>query len=164
MNTVYLLTGGNLGDRLFNLHQCCSFVEKMVGSVVEKSSVYETAAWGITDQPSFLNQVLCIDSKFDAHEILTTVLSIEEKMGRKRIQKMGPRTIDVDILFFNTQTIMSPDLIIPHPEIANRRFVLEPLNEIASSFMHPVLQKSVSQLLAECTDTLKVTLYSANNH
>ena len=159
MNTVYLLTGGNIGDRLNNLHQCCGLLEKMVGSVAEKSSVYETAAWGITNQPSFLNQVLCIESEFDAHAILRTILSIEEKMGRKRVEKMGPRTIDIDILFYNAQTITLPDLVIPHPDFANRRFVLDPLNEIAPLLVHPVLQKTISELLNDCKDQLKVNLY-----
>lgn len=159
MNTVYLLTGGNIGDRLNNLHQSCYWVERMIGSIIKKSSVYETAAWGKTDQSAFLNQVLWVTSELTAHYILKTILLIEEKMGRKRMEKMGPRTIDIDILFYNAQIIALRDLTIPHPEIANRRFVLEPLHEIAPSLVHPVFEKTITELLNDCPDRLEVHLF-----
>jgi 2-amino-4-hydroxy-6-hydroxymethyldihydropteridine diphosphokinase len=159
MNTVFLLTGGNVGDRLNNLHQSARWLQKMVGSIIKKSSIYETAAWGVTDQPSFLNQVIILTTVLTPDDVLKTILSIEEKMGRKRVEKMGPRTIDIDILFYNTQIINLPNLVVPHPEIANRRFVLEPLHEIAPTFVHPVAHKSIAALLEECTDPLQVNLY-----
>jgi 2-amino-4-hydroxy-6-hydroxymethyldihydropteridine diphosphokinase len=161
MNNVYLLIGGNMGDRLKNLSESTNCVEKEVGAIVKKSSIYETAAWGVTDQPSFLNQVLFVSTKLSAEDVLKTILSIEEKMGRKRVEKMGPRTIDIDILFYNDEIISLPNLSIPHPHIANRRFVLEPLAEIAPAFVHPVLQKNITELLNDCPDTLEVNIFLA---
>lgn len=163
MNTVYLLTGGNVGDRLNNLHQSCYWIDKLVGTVIKKSRVYETAAWGVTNQPAFLNQVLWLTSEMAAHEVLNTILEIEEKMGRKRTEKMGPRTIDIDILFYNEETIALPNLTIPHPQIANRRFVLEPMREIAPTLLHPLLNKTISELLHDCSDTLEVNLFIADD-
>jgi 2-amino-4-hydroxy-6-hydroxymethyldihydropteridine diphosphokinase len=160
MNNVYLLIGGNLGEKLHNLLRCCDLIEELVGPIIKRSSVYETAAWGITEQPVFLNQVLFVSTTLSAYNLLKTILLIEEKMGRKRVIKMGPRIIDIDILFYNEETISSFDLQIPHPEIPNRRFVLEPLFEIASSLVHPVLRKNIAQLLADCPDTLGVNIYS----
>jgi 2-amino-4-hydroxy-6-hydroxymethyldihydropteridine diphosphokinase len=161
MNNVYLLIGGNMGDRPKNLSESTSWIEKEVGAIVKKSSIYETAAWGVTEQPSFLNQVLFVSTKLPPEDVLKTILSIEEKMGRKRVEKMGPRTIDIDILFYNNEIISLPNLSIPHPHIANRRFVLEPLAEIAPSFVHPVLQKNVAELLKVCPDTLEVNIFHA---
>jgi 2-amino-4-hydroxy-6-hydroxymethyldihydropteridine diphosphokinase len=161
MNNVYLLIGGNMGDRLKNLSESTGWIEKEVGAIVKKSSIYETAAWGVTDQPSFLNQVLFVSTKLSAEDVLKTILPIEEKMGRKRVEKMGPRTIDIDILFYNNEITSLPNLSIPHPHIANRRFVLEPLAEIAPAFVHPVLQKNVAELLNDCPDTLKVNIFHA---
>jgi 2-amino-4-hydroxy-6-hydroxymethyldihydropteridine diphosphokinase len=161
MNNVYLLIGGNMGDRLKNLSESTGWIEKEVGAIVKKSSIYETAAWGVTDQPSFLNQVLFVSTKLSAEDVLKTILPIEEKMGRKRVEKMGPRTIDIDILFYNNEITSLPNLSIPHPHIANRRFVLEPLAEIAPAFVHPVLQKNVAELLNDCPDTLEVNIFHA---
>jgi 2-amino-4-hydroxy-6-hydroxymethyldihydropteridine diphosphokinase len=161
MNNVYLLIGGNMGDRLKNLSESTGWIEKEVGTIVKKSSIYKTAAWGVTDQPSFLNQVLFVSTKLSAEDVLKTILSIEEKMGRKRVEKMGPRTIDIDILFYNDEIISLPNLSVPHAHIANRRFVLEPLAEIAPSFVHPVLQKNVAEVLKDCPDTLEVNIFHA---
>jgi 2-amino-4-hydroxy-6-hydroxymethyldihydropteridine diphosphokinase len=160
MNNVYLLIGGNMGDRLENLKTCTTHIQQEVGLITKTSSIYETAAWGVTDQPSFLNQVLVVSTHLRAEEVLKTVLAIEENMGRKRLQKMGPRTIDIDILFYNNDIISLPNLIIPHPHIDSRRFVLEPLAEIAASFVHPVLHKSIAELLKACPDTLEVKIFS----
>jgi 2-amino-4-hydroxy-6-hydroxymethyldihydropteridine diphosphokinase len=161
MNNVYLLIGGNMGDRLKNLSESTKCIEKEVGAILKKSSIYETAAWGVTDQPSFLNQVLFVSTKLSAEDVLKTILSIEEKMGRKRVEKMGPRTIDIDILFYNDEIISLPNLSVPHPHIANRRFVLAPLAEIAPVLFHPVLQKNITELLKVCPDTLKVNIFQA---
>jgi 2-amino-4-hydroxy-6-hydroxymethyldihydropteridine diphosphokinase len=161
MNNVYLLIGGNMGNRPKNLSESTSWLEKEVGAIVKKSSIYETAAWGVTEQPSFLNQVLFVSTKLPPEDVLKTILSIEEKMGRKRVEKMGPRTIDIDILFYNDEIISLPNLSVPHPHIANRRFVLEPLAEIAPAFVHPVLKKNVAGLLKDCPDTLEVNIFHA---
>jgi 2-amino-4-hydroxy-6-hydroxymethyldihydropteridine diphosphokinase len=156
MNNVYLLTGGNLGDRLLNLQKALMLVDEMAGAVVQKSSIYETAAWGVTNQPSFLNQVLLCITQFTAEQLLQTILLIERQLGRERAEKMGPRIIDIDILFYNDAVIDLAGLKVPHPEIANRRFVLEPLNEIAPDYIHPVLKKSIAYLLKDCPDPLEV--------
>ncbi len=163
MNDVYLLTGGNVGDRLNNLQQAYKLIEKQVGQLLKKSSVYETAAWGLRNQNSFLNQVLLAATSLPAEKLLQTLLHIEQELGRKRLEKMGPRTIDIDILFYNNEIISSPRLTVPHPQIANRRFVLIPLNEIASGFVHPVLKKTINQLLEMCPDELGVKKYVSGN-
>lgn len=160
MNDVYLLTGGNIGKRLLYLQHACEQVEKHAGAILKKSAIYETAAWGFTAQNPFLNQVLLISTSLPPTELLKTLLRIEEEAGRKRVEKMGPRTIDIDMLFYNNQIITSASLTVPHPQIANRRFVLIPLNEIAPDFVHPVLQKTSSNLLDICPDKLEVKKYN----
>jgi 2-amino-4-hydroxy-6-hydroxymethyldihydropteridine diphosphokinase len=156
MNKAYLLIGGNMGDRLRNLAWAAELLQVNTGEVIQSSGVYETAAWGKTDQPAFLNQALLLQTDLSAEQLLQKIMYTENAMGRTRSQKYGPRTIDIDILFYNREIIQLPQLIIPHPEIQNRRFALEPMNEIAPDFIHPVLNKSISQLLAECPDKLDV--------
>jgi 2-amino-4-hydroxy-6-hydroxymethyldihydropteridine diphosphokinase len=156
MNEVYLLTGGNIGDRLNYLSQARSEIARRCGEIENESSVYETAAWGNEQQEAFLNQVLKIRTEQTPSQVLKTILQIEEYLGRKRELKYGPRTIDIDILFFNNEVLNQPGLVIPHPQIQNRRFVLVPLNEIAPGKLHPLFNKTIGQLLAECPDPLTV--------
>ncbi len=156
MNTVYLLTGGNLGNRKENLEKAKKLLAKHCGKIVRSSSVYETEAWGPVAQPDFLNQVHEIQTGLQAPELMRRLLKIEKKMGRVRREKAGPRVIDLDILFFNDQVLDLPELKIPHPEIRNRRFVLVPMTELNADFQHPILQKTIHQLLKECRDTLHV--------
>ncbi|HEV8080331.1 MAG TPA: 2-amino-4-hydroxy-6-hydroxymethyldihydropteridine diphosphokinase [Chitinophagaceae bacterium] len=156
MNSVYLLIGGNLGDRVANLVTAISLIETELGKIIKTSSIYETAAWGITEQPKFLNQVLLIKTDLPSKKLMQLILSIENKMGRIRSQKNASRIIDIDILFFNDEIINKPNLTIPHPEIQNRRFVLVPLNEIASGLIHPVLKQSIKNLLSTTNDNLEV--------
>ncbi|MFI5194965.1 MAG: 2-amino-4-hydroxy-6-hydroxymethyldihydropteridine diphosphokinase [Chitinophagales bacterium] len=156
MNKAYLLIGGNEGDRLLHMEQARANIELICGAVEQVSSLYITAAWGKTDQADFLNQALLINTGMDPHALLICILSIEEKMGRKRTVKNAPRIIDIDILFYNRLIMADTGLIIPHPRIPERRFVLEPLAEIAPGFIHPESGKTVQQLLRECTDTLAV--------
>lgn len=156
MNISYLLIGGNQGDRLARLSAARDHIAAAGGDIRLTSGVYETAAWGITDQPDFLNQALEVATVQEAPAWLGTLLGIEQLMGRRRQEKYGPRIIDIDILFFNNSILREPGLIVPHPEIGNRRFALTPLEEIAPLLIHPVFQKTVRELLVECTDPLAV--------
>ncbi|RYZ25708.1 MAG: 2-amino-4-hydroxy-6-hydroxymethyldihydropteridine diphosphokinase [Chitinophagaceae bacterium] len=156
MNKAYLLIGGNMGDREGYLSSARQWIEKMCGSIVNRSALYQTAAWGIENQEAFLNQALQIETMLAADELLKKLLWIEERIGRRRQEKYGPRIIDIDIVLFNDEIIHTEGLTIPHPQMQNRRFVLEPLNEIAADVIHPVLQKSIRQLLSECPDKLAV--------
>lgn len=156
MNRGYLLLGSNMGNSRQQLTIAIKHISKKVGQPVRQSGLYQTAAWGLTDQPDFLNQVIIVNTKLTAVELLKAILSIEEKMGRIRTVKNAPRIIDIDILFFNKEIISQPDLAVPHPEIQNRRFVLTPLNELSPAFIHPVLLKNVHSLLEICKDKLNV--------
>ena len=156
MNTAYLLLGGNMGHRTNNLKTAIKKIEQLVGKIIRQSSVYETAAWGNTQQPEFLNQVIVVETKLPAEKLLNNILLIEEKMGRIRNKKNDPRVIDIDILFFDRLIINEKTLIIPHPEIQNRKFVLVPLNELSPNLKHPVLKKTIHQLLTICPDQLDV--------
>ncbi len=153
---VFLLTGSNLGDLEANLAIASTLIAQHCGAIVQGSSLYQTAAWGKQDQNDFLNQVLQIKTNHTAESLLAQVLAIEQTMGRVRKEKWGERLIDIDILYVNQSIINTPQLQVPHPGIASRRFVLEPLTEIAPDFIHPVLLKSNQELLASCTDPLVV--------
>jgi 2-amino-4-hydroxy-6-hydroxymethyldihydropteridine diphosphokinase len=156
MNKAYLLIGGNVGNRQQNLQQAVTAINNNCGRVIQQSAVYETAAWGKTDQQAFLNQALLIQTDLTPHQLLKHALEAEALLGRVRKEKYGPRLIDIDILFFNNDIIRETALIIPHPEVQNRRFALAPLAEIAPKLLHPVLHKTISQLLDECPDMLEV--------
>ena len=160
MNEVYLQLGSNIGDRLDNLNQSIKIITERIGNVLEKSSVYESAPWGVENQRNFLNQVIFVKSNFDPYTILDLVLQIEKDMGRIRIEKWGERIIDIDILFIDDLIIESENLCIPHEFIAKRKFVLQPMCEIAPGFIHPKLNKTISQLLEECIDDEKVNVYA----
>lgn len=156
MNTAYLLIGGNLGDRAAYLELASKHIEALCGRITSSSSIYETAAWGNTNQPAFLNQAIQLMTPMAPEDLLEQLLAIELEMGRVRSQKYGPRTIDLDILMIDDKVLDTPNLSIPHPQMQHRRFALLPLNEIAPSLRHPVLNKTVSELLVNCTDTLDV--------
>ena len=156
MNKTYLLLGSNIGNSKARLSKATLQIKKHIGNVTRQSSVYATAAWGNTKQPDFLNQVIIVETKLPAPETMQTILSIEKKMGRIRTVKNAPRVIDIDILFFNNEIIELEHLSIPHPQIQNRRFVLVPLNQLSPNLKHPVLNKSIHQLLINCPDRLNV--------
>ena len=161
MNTCYLLLGGNLGDKEKNLKQAIVLLEQKLGSTAKKSSIFITAAWGNTNQPPFYNQAISINTVLSPLDLLKEILKIEEQIGRKRTNdKWQERIIDIDILFYNNEVIELPELKIPHPFIQDRKFVLIPMNEIAPDFIHPVLKKTIKQLLWECKDNLEVRLKS----
>lgn len=148
---IFLLLGSNLGNRLQNL----SDARNKIGGIVASSSVYMTGAWGNTTQPDFLNQAIQIETQLNPDELLSRLLMIEIEMGRVRIEKWGPRVIDIDILFYNDVIVNTKSLTLPHPEIQNRRFALAPLAEI-TDLTHPIFEKTIRQLLDECKDTLEV--------
>ena len=156
MNTAYLLIGGNLGDRAAYLAEAVNHISLQCGRVSSISSLYETAAWGNTNQPAFYNQAICVETILEPEILLERLLAIETEMGRVRAQKYGPRTIDLDILMIDDKVLNTQVLTIPHPELHNRRFALLPLAEIAPLLNHPVLEKSVSELLVNCPDSLDV--------
>jgi 2-amino-4-hydroxy-6-hydroxymethyldihydropteridine diphosphokinase len=156
LNEAYLLIGGNMGNVFEQLRQAIMLLKRDCGEVVSVSAAYETAPWGDIDQPSFLNQALLLETRYTAETLMPKLLLIEEEMGRKRLNKYGPRIIDIDILLFNDEVHKQPALEIPHPQLPFRRFALVPLSEIAPTIVHPVLKKTVKELLLACEDALKV--------
>lgn len=158
MIRAYLLLGSNTGDRNLMMDAARVRIGLLVGNIVAESSLYETAAWGNTEQPPFLNQAIALDTDLDPHLLLSTLLAIEKSLGRVRTTPWAPRPIDIDILLYGDVVIHEPELTVPHPSMPERRFALMPLNEIASELMHPVLQKTISELLTDCKDTLSVTV------
>lgn len=156
MNKAYLLIGGNLGQVKENLANARRSIEAQIGSIQAASCLYQTAAWGLEDQPDFLNQVLLVHSDMAAPALLAAMLHIEQQLGRVRDIKNGPRLIDIDLLFFNDEIIELPDLKVPHPLLHTRNFTLFPLAELAPDLVHPVLHKSVQELLADSPDRLAV--------
>jgi len=156
MNNAYILIGGNIGDRENHLEKAIQLMNEYCGKIVATSSIYETGAWGKTDQQDFLNQAVFLETTQDADNLMNSLLLVEEKMGRKRNEKFGPRIIDLDILLFNEEVHNSSHIKIPHPELPNRRFALAPLAEIAGKRVHPILKKTIDELLKECKDELLV--------
>ena len=152
-----LLLGTNMSDRWSNLIRCKAAIEEQVGKIKRCSAVYETAAWGKTDQAPFLNQVVVVDTLLAPVNLLKTILNIEHQLGRIRKEKWGARIIDIDILYYDSDIISLPGLTIPHPEIRNRRFTLIPLEEIVPGFIDPMYGLTVQELLKRCEDHSQVS-------
>lgn len=152
MNNAYLLIGGNLGDRLVNLQNAIQQIEMHVGKIISSSAIYETAAWGFTEQPPFFNQALQVQTHLSPTELMQQLLVIEKSLGRERLIPLGPRSIDIDIIFYNNEIIQNDLVTIPHPRMEQRNFVLIPLNEIAPHFIHPLLDIPTCTLLKQCKD------------
>ncbi len=159
MNKVYLLLGSNEGERTVWIRKALAILSESSGTISESSAMYETAAWGKSDQPDFLNMVVLLETTKSATAILHDIHEIESTLGRQRTIQWGQRTLDIDILFYNNDIINMPDLVIPHPYLHQRRFTLVPLVDIAPDYMHPVLGKAISQLLTDCPDKLEVRKY-----
>jgi 2-amino-4-hydroxy-6-hydroxymethyldihydropteridine diphosphokinase len=169
MTTVYLLLGTNMGNRLQHLQDARDLIGNRTLSEnispgsklipLKGSSIYETAAWGKIEQDDYLNQVMVIGTDITAQTLLKITSCIETRLGRIRKKVWEPRIIDIDILFYGNEIIHEEKLIIPHPYLQNRRFVLAPLAEIAPHFTHPVFKKDILTLLAECPDPLWVRKY-----
>lgn len=158
MNKAYLCLGGNIGDREKSLLAALTKIEEIVGEVSLKSGLYETEAWGVENQKAYLNQCVKIETKLSPIELISALLSIEKKLGRERTvnHSYESRTIDIDILLYNEDIVQHVDLIIPHPRLHLRKFVLIPLNEIAPNYLHPLLNKTIFSLLKECEDISEV--------
>jgi 2-amino-4-hydroxy-6-hydroxymethyldihydropteridine diphosphokinase len=157
---IYLLLGSNLGERMVWMEKAQTLIEQDLGPIRAQSSLYETAAWGMENQAPFLNQVIAIDSALAPEVLLKKCLFIENKLGRERLQQWGPRTLDLDILYYGELVLDTPSLRLPHPQLHLRRFTLVPLCEIAPLWKHPLLKKTNLQLLEECPDRLQVKLWS----
>ena len=156
MIDVFLLLGSNLGNRNVFLNNAITYIARDIAPVVKESAVYETQSWGKTDLPDYLNQVIMLQTTLSAQDVLQRILKIEIEMGRKREEKWGSRIIDIDILFYGSEIINEPNLTVPHPELHNRRFTLEPLAMLAADFIHPVLNKSILELKNRLKDDLIV--------
>lgn len=157
MNQVYLLIGGNLGDRYKLIGSAKLSITKKIGKIVKESSIYETTPWGFNSEQDFLNQVLYVSTDLSPKKVLNKCLEIEKELGRVRqSEQYSSRTIDIDILFYNDEIIHKQELIIPHERLHKRRFTLEPLVEIAPDLIHPVIKKSLFDILKECNDNSEV--------
>lgn len=154
---AYLLLGGNLGNREENLDQAIDLIGKGIGEIEALSSRYETAAWGKTDQPSFLNQAVAVKTRLSAVQVLEKALEIEQVLGRVRKDKWGERLIDIDLILFGNEVIDIADkLQVPHPHMQNRKFVMMPLAEIAPEIVHPVSGKTILEITENISDQLDV--------
>ena len=156
MSVVYLLLGSNMGNSLQFLADARMHIAKSIGTISASSSIYQTAAWGKTDQPDFMNQVVKVASNIEPEGVLQGILAIEKKLGRERIEKWAARTIDIDILFYDLMIINHHNLIIPHPFLQERAFALAPLAELAPNLEHPILKQTISTLLANLASDLAV--------
>ncbi len=145
---LLLVIGGNLGDKLENINTTCVLLEEKLGKILKKSPIYETKAWGVTDQPDFLNQALQIESNFSPFEVLAICQEIETKfLKREKKRFWGERTMDIDIIYYENWQILTKNLVIPHPYRTQRKFVLEPLADICPDFVDMITQKSVKTML-----------------
>jgi|WetSurMetagenome_2_1015567.scaffolds.fasta_scaffold13179_2 2-amino-4-hydroxy-6-hydroxymethyldihydropteridine diphosphokinase len=160
MTEVYLGLGSNMGDREKNLSDAISLLSKEAGAILQCSSVWETAPWGFEAETSFLNMVISVQTGLEVDEFFRVMHSIESRLGRERSGRgYCSRTMDIDVLFWGVEIINREGIIIPHPAIAARLFVLKPLNEIAADFVHPVTKLPVSEMLGKCGDRSEVKLF-----
>lgn len=160
MSNVFLLLGSNEGDRHRWIQFALEELQSSVGNITAQSPLYQTAAWGVEDQPDFLNMAVAVATRLSPTLLLENTQAIEHHLGRQRTEKWGQRTLDIDILFYDSDIIRLPQLVIPHPYVQDRRFALAPLEQVAPHFVHPVLKKTIRQLLLECPDPLPVTVVS----
>jgi 2-amino-4-hydroxy-6-hydroxymethyldihydropteridine diphosphokinase len=163
MPETYLLTGSNLGERNLQLHEAKKRIGERIGEIRRVSDIYESAPWGKTNQPAFLNQVLLVNTSLTATELLAQLKMIESAMGRSQRAKWQEREIDLDILFYGDQITDTPELKIPHPEIANRLFTLIPLIQLSPDLIHPKTGESLSSMRAATSDTGWVKKWVPNN-
>ena len=159
-NNIFLGLGSNIDDRVTYLKTATSLIGSCADiKIVQSSLIYETEPWGIRNQKSFLNQVLKTECSLSAPDLLTFVKEVEIKTGRTERAKWHEREIDIDVLFYDNEIISTEKYKLPHGEIQNRKFVMVPMCEIAPDFLHPVLNKSMKQLLEETKDISEVKIY-----
>lgn len=149
MNKVYIAFGSNLGDSMKIIDKALNLIENNGMNIIKKSKIYETKPYGYTNQPNFINGVILVDTEMGCRKILEKLLSIEEELGRVREIHWGPRVIDLDIIFYNNEIYNEENLIVPHPDMQNRDFVLKPMNDICPEYVHPILLRSIGELLKE---------------
>lgn len=160
MDSIFLGIGSNLGDREKNLSEALKRIEDSIGIIRLRSSIYETSPWGFSSSEKFLNMVIEAGTLLRPSGLLGRILMIEAQMGRVRNEKQyRSRIIDIDILFFGNRIIDKPALVVPHPHLHERKFVLVPLAELIPGFIHPVFNNTISALLESCSDTGEVKLY-----
>ncbi len=162
MARLFLLLGGNLGNKERNFQNARTRLKEELGEITQLSSVYETEPWGFRSEFLFWNQVVQIETEWAPAEVLKKTKAIECELGRvRRAERYTSRTIDIDLLFYDDLVFHEPQLELPHPRIIDRRFVLEPLAEIVPDMLHPVFRQSIMELLENCSDTLKVKKITA---
>lgn len=154
--SLVLLTGSNVGNSADYLAKAKIHLDKEFGNLILKSNTFKTQAWGVSDQDDFLNQALVYSSNLNPEEILEKIKTIEKKIGRQKRNTWANREIDIDIIFYGSIIFKSSKLYIPHPLMHLRKFVLMPLSQIIPEFKHPVLHKTVKDLLKNCNDNLMV--------
>lgn len=157
-SSIILLLGTNIPDRMSHLRHAKELIQLRLGPVNAVSNLYNTQSWGF-DSADFLNLVLSVSSAFSPTECLKIIQQIEREMGRVRKisgEDYEDRNIDIDILFYNDEIVNLPELVIPHPRMTQRNFVLFPLNDIVPHFMHPVFNQPVEALLSQCTDNTQI--------
>jgi 2-amino-4-hydroxy-6-hydroxymethyldihydropteridine diphosphokinase len=149
MNTAYIAFGSNIGESFLTIDKALKLMEERGMKITRKSEIYETKPYGYTEQPNFINGAVEIVTNLSCSEVLHILLDIETELGRVREFRWGPRVIDLDIIFFNHEIHNEPDLIVPHPDLQNRDFVLKPLSDLCPDYIHPKLHKSVREMLQD---------------
>ncbi len=162
MHKTYLILGSNIRPRLVYMDRAKKLLEEKAGKILKESALYATEPWGMDSHDLFLNQVILLETELDPGSLLQFIHQIEGSLGRERSRKYVARTIDIDILFWDDQVIQQPDLTVPHPLIGERKFVLEPLAEIAPGLIHPILKIPVSAMLEGCKDQKEVFILAAH--
>ena len=152
---IYIILGSNIGDKKYYIDSACIEIEQVIGLISESSSYYQTSPWGFDSDDEFLNKVICVRSSLEPNLIMDVLLEIENKLGRVRysdVEGYQSRSIDLDVLLIDNLIIESDKLIVPHPRMNDRKFVLVPLSEIAGELVHPIEKKSINYLLSICGD------------
>ena len=152
MIDLILHIGSNIGNREANLSACIDLLQIHLGDIINTSGIYATEAWGIKDQPEFLNQAIHLNTFLPAGDVLRIIQKVECIIGKEKEFHWGPRRIDIDIIFYGDKIIDESGLKVPHPRMQDRAFVLLPLQDIVPEFIHPIMKVSVDQLVKECKD------------